>query len=342
MNKIFVDKSSKFPLFLQIKEQIRHLIVSGHYPPGTKLPSSRELGEFLHVNRLTIARAINQLEAEGYVHSEQGLGTYVTGNVLRLQDRDESEFLEVVRTALRRALEMGYTPDEFVGAAVALSRELAAEARPEFYLVFVECNQPVLDSYRADLEKELGVTVMPVLVEELRRPAGALQQAIDQCGAVVTTFTHLHEVKRLLKDGEVEVMGITAGAYLDLLLRVTQLPETSRILVVTVSALGAAEVVQSLVDVGVNPLRITSGSLEDGRELLAKLEQADWVVVSRAAVRDLERLAPEARNLLVYENVLDRASLNMLRRVLPLLRERWERRQPGVVGHAIKGRQGNA
>ncbi len=74
---ISVDRSSGKPLIRQVYEQIRMHILRGELQAGEHLPSSRELASELHVSRIVILEAYDQLLAEGYIESRQGSGTYV-------------------------------------------------------------------------------------------------------------------------------------------------------------------------------------------------------------------------------------------------------------------------
>lgn len=68
----------QIPLHLDISEQIHQQIISGHYSPGAKLPSERELIEEWQVSRITIRRAIANLVQQGLVTTHQGKGVFVT------------------------------------------------------------------------------------------------------------------------------------------------------------------------------------------------------------------------------------------------------------------------
>ncbi len=74
---ISVDRSSGKPLIRQVHEQVRMHILRGELKAGEHLPSSRELASDLHISRIVIIEAYDQLLAEGYIESRQGSGTYV-------------------------------------------------------------------------------------------------------------------------------------------------------------------------------------------------------------------------------------------------------------------------
>src|SRR5688572_10469416 len=65
------------PLYLQIRDQLKHQMSVGTLAPGQKLPSSRQLATDLGVSRITVTNAYAELEADGLVVSRTGSGTYV-------------------------------------------------------------------------------------------------------------------------------------------------------------------------------------------------------------------------------------------------------------------------
>lgn len=66
------------PIYEQIKDGIRHLLLSNAITAGEKLPSVRELASNLAINPNTIQRAYKELETEGYVYSMKGKGTFAS------------------------------------------------------------------------------------------------------------------------------------------------------------------------------------------------------------------------------------------------------------------------
>ena len=64
------------PFYQQIKDNVRHLVVSGALTKDDKLPSVRELAASLAINPNTIQRAYRELENEGYIYTLPGKGTF--------------------------------------------------------------------------------------------------------------------------------------------------------------------------------------------------------------------------------------------------------------------------
>ena len=75
--RIIISNSSPLPIYEQIKEQIKAQILTGELLEDELLPSLRQLAKDLKISVLTITRAYNELEQEGFITSRQGKGFYV-------------------------------------------------------------------------------------------------------------------------------------------------------------------------------------------------------------------------------------------------------------------------
>jgi len=69
------------PIYEQVKDGLRRLVMTGAIPPGDKLPSVRQLAGALAINPNTIQRAVDALEQEGYVYSVPGKGSFAAHKV---------------------------------------------------------------------------------------------------------------------------------------------------------------------------------------------------------------------------------------------------------------------
>jgi DNA-binding LacI/PurR family transcriptional regulator len=69
----------KLSKYLEIVESLRHDIASGRYRPGARLPSEAELVRKFKVSRMTVVKAIQQLQQEGLVNRRVGSGTFASG-----------------------------------------------------------------------------------------------------------------------------------------------------------------------------------------------------------------------------------------------------------------------
>ena len=75
---IVVDYRDSRPLYQQVKDSLRRMMLTGLLEPDEKLPSVRSLATQLAINPNTIQRAYAELEAEGYIYSVAGRGSFVS------------------------------------------------------------------------------------------------------------------------------------------------------------------------------------------------------------------------------------------------------------------------
>src|SRR5215813_1218412 len=76
-----LTKKGSPPLFRQVYLGLRDAILSGAFPAGKKLPSTRDVAEQLGISRTVVLLAYDQLLAEGFAVGRAGSGTYVSSNV---------------------------------------------------------------------------------------------------------------------------------------------------------------------------------------------------------------------------------------------------------------------
>jgi GntR family transcriptional regulator len=74
---IQLDFKDSSPLYEQIKDKIKNLIISGAVRPDDKIPSVRELAQTLTINPNTIQKAYKDLEADGCIYSVKGKGNFI-------------------------------------------------------------------------------------------------------------------------------------------------------------------------------------------------------------------------------------------------------------------------
>ncbi len=75
---IVLDYRGSRPLYQQVKDSLRRMMLTGLLEPDEKLPSVRSLATQLAINPNTIQRAYAELEAEGYIYSVAGRGSFVS------------------------------------------------------------------------------------------------------------------------------------------------------------------------------------------------------------------------------------------------------------------------
>src|SRR5580658_7445410 len=91
--QIHITSSDGVPIYIQIVNQVKHLVASGRLSPGEEIPPIRVLAEMLVVNPNTVARAYLELERAGIVTKRQGSGTYVAETKSTLSRREKLKVL---------------------------------------------------------------------------------------------------------------------------------------------------------------------------------------------------------------------------------------------------------
>ena len=103
---ISLDYRSGQPLYHQVVEGFKRLILSGVISENERLPSVRELASTLAINPNTIQRAYRELETEGYVGSSPGKGVFAVG-AEALRERDIDAIYGVIRSEIQKLLDYG-------------------------------------------------------------------------------------------------------------------------------------------------------------------------------------------------------------------------------------------
>ncbi len=101
------------PIYEQIKDGLRKLIVTGAIGTDEKLPSVRSLATQLSINPNTIQRAYNELEGEGYIYSVPGKGSFATGET-GAGDSRRQELWEKARELLAELRYLGVSQEELM------------------------------------------------------------------------------------------------------------------------------------------------------------------------------------------------------------------------------------
>ena len=101
------------PIYEQVKDGLRHLVVTGALQAGDKLPSVRALASSLAINPNTIQRAYEALEREGYLYTVAGKGSFAAPQADVNADR-RARLLEQFDASAAELLFLGLTAGELV------------------------------------------------------------------------------------------------------------------------------------------------------------------------------------------------------------------------------------
>ncbi len=110
---IIINNSSMQPIYEQMVEQIKAEIMNGQRSEGDALPSVRVLAKDLRVSALTVKKAYDELELQGFVQTVHGKGTYVTSaNQSLMLEEMKKEVEADLETAIRKGRSCGMSNEE--------------------------------------------------------------------------------------------------------------------------------------------------------------------------------------------------------------------------------------
>ncbi|MBP2631854.1 MAG: putative transcriptional regulator [Firmicutes bacterium] len=111
---IEIDAKSGVPVYIQLKEGLKLLILKGIYAQGAKLPTVRQLAVELRINSNTVARSYSELEREGIISTQQGRGTFVCTIPTGIENNEKEKELEkLLEKFITDTLSLGFN-EEYV------------------------------------------------------------------------------------------------------------------------------------------------------------------------------------------------------------------------------------
>lgn len=198
-----LDKGSKVPLYVQLRNLLRHALSTGVITGEDRLPGVVEMSKELGINFDTVRKAYKELEREGLVTMCRGRGTQTIG-VPSARGVINGFVTDDLATEAKRLVAKFYE----AGLDEQQSREILNQALADVPMrhrvVFTECNPLEVRQISALLCTQLHVEVTGALLPDVRATAESLMRK-GPLAAVVTTGFHLNEVRRLVHGLAVEV-----------------------------------------------------------------------------------------------------------------------------------------
>ncbi|ASC73792.1 PLP-dependent aminotransferase family protein [Halomicronema hongdechloris C2206] len=326
MVQFHIQPDSDIPASTQLYDQIWFAIASRQYPPGYRLPSTRQLAMQTGLHRNTISKVYRQLEEAGVVEAHPGSGIYVReSNVesARLASPLWEEFPNA-RSTVEASL------DELLrqGCSLHQARELFL-AEIDWRL---RCSAQVLvttmrqdmgagELMTRELEAALNIPVQLVPLEELE---DVLAQT--RSGTVVTSRYFITEAEAIAAPKSVRVIPIDIYNYAKELEMLKDLPSGTSLGMVSLSTgiLRAAEVIAY--SLKGDDILLMTAQAEDAVKLNALVRNSQTIVVfDQASLPALKRAIASARDdlirppqLVVCGNYIDADSITLLKRELGL------------------------
>lgn len=122
---IILNNSSMVPIYEQLVEQVKNEILSGKLTENEVLPSVRALSGELRISALTVKKAYDKLEEEGFIVTVHGKGSYVAAaNRLLAMEARRKAVEDDFAAAVRKARAIGFTGDDILSLVEILLEDL--------------------------------------------------------------------------------------------------------------------------------------------------------------------------------------------------------------------------
>lgn len=122
--ELFINNHASKPIYEQISDQIKALIMSGELQSGEAIPSIRSMAKSLHISVLTVQKAYDKLQADGFIKTTGGKGCFVSAqNQDFYLEEQQKKIEEHFNDAIEIARSSGIKLDKLIGLLSLLYEE---------------------------------------------------------------------------------------------------------------------------------------------------------------------------------------------------------------------------
>jgi len=315
--KIIIDKKSGIPLYIQIKHQIKKLLIDGNLKENEKLPTERDLSKNLSVSRNTVSMAYKELVLENIIASNPGRGTFTISkppiNSYSETINNRTKITEIIDVSINEALELNFQLDEFK-KIVSDRIEEKERLLKNINIAFIECNYEQLYFFSKGLELGAGISIIPILVDDIYKKSNEFKEKLKYIDLVVTTFFHFDEVKKFLSNQKQKVLAIALDPLMETMVNIANLSSKDKDLgLVCITNKFAQRVFKSIRQAGIKYRNFKFIISHNEEELRKFLSNIDIVITSPGRKKEIERLILPQIPLIEFIYIPDKGSINMLK-----------------------------
>ena len=122
--ELFINNHASKPIYEQISDQIKALIMSGELQSGEAIPSIRSMAKSLHISVLTVQKAYDKLQVDGFIETTEGKGCFVSAqNQDFYLEEQQKKIEEYFNDAIEIARSSGIKLDKLIGLLSLLYEE---------------------------------------------------------------------------------------------------------------------------------------------------------------------------------------------------------------------------
>jgi len=261
-------------------------LASGLYPPGGRLPTSRELADELGVHRNAVAKAYHSLGDLGLVSATPGRGTFAIARVetdnrrlhaQQVQDRLADAILRARRSTIGED-DLRRTIDEQIATIYHAPPPRGA---------FVECNAEDLRVVISEIDQQSEIRLAPILLDALAADPAGVAARYD---VVFTSLFHLLEVRELLAGATPHrtIVGIYTQPDERALAEIAQIAPDARVGIVVSNSDGARRFIAQIQTFTRASARVLIQPADEA--IVGLAGDVDLIVASRSRIAQIRRL----------------------------------------------------
>jgi len=261
--------------------------------------------------------AYKELVLENIILSSPGRGTFPnpkTSNYFKSKENNNQiKLIDIIDFAINEALELNFELDEFK-KIVKKRIEEKEKLLKNINIVFIECNYEQLRYFSEKLELGAGVSVVPILIDEIYQKPDEFNEKLKSIDLVVTTFFHFEEVKKYLANQKQKVLAIALDPLMETMVNIARLSSKYKKMgLVCITDKFAQRVFQSIRQAGIKCLSFKFTTSHHKGELEKFLAGLDMVITSPGRKKEVEKLISPQIPLIEFVYVPDKGSINMLK-----------------------------
>lgn len=92
--EIIISSNTNKPIYEQITDQIKAMVLNGELQHGEPIPSMRALAKSLHISVITVQRAYEDLQRDGFIETTVGKGSYISANSTEFYQEEQQKAAE--------------------------------------------------------------------------------------------------------------------------------------------------------------------------------------------------------------------------------------------------------
>ena len=318
MIRWYLDKESKIPLYLQLKDQIKYHISTGGLQDGQQLPAVNALAGDLGINFETVRKAYKELEKEGLISMQRAKGSLVTlhhgpSGAAVSEHPQPSNFAGLIGPLLGNGRSAAQIRAEFEAAL-----ETAVAERNEQFIIFTECNPLQVQEISAQLKEVLQIQVVPALLTDLEATLAGLEGKPSRLRAIVTTGFHLNDVRAVLGPRTIDVQVLVTNMSPDTRRKIDEIGTDKKFGFICRDEESIPVYNDLLKAEFGKKLKLSSARMDDEAHVEAVLGSVDALLVTPPVFKEMKKRAPAGLPVFNVFDRIDPMSLRMLKTHLQL------------------------